>query len=61
MITSLTSGFPSRSTCTQAPEFRVVAPRVVTLRRSTDAQTPIVPFFAARSAIGTWTPNVCTP
>jgi hypothetical protein len=61
MITSFTSGFPRRSTWTQPPESRVVEPRVVTLRRSTDAQTPIVPFFAARSAIGTCTANVWTP
>ena len=35
--------------------------RVVTLRRSTDDQTPMMPSFAFRSAIGTWTPNVWTP
>ena len=61
MITSLTSGFPSRLTWTQAPLSRVEEPRVVTFRRSTDAQTPIAPFFAARPAIGTCTANVWTP
>ena len=48
MITSLTSGFPSRLTWTHAPLSRVEEPRVVTFRRSTDAHTPIAPFFAAR-------------
>jgi hypothetical protein len=59
MTTSLTSGLARRSTWTQAPEFRApLVLRVVTLRRSTDDQTPMMPFFAFSPAIGTCTPNV---
>jgi hypothetical protein len=63
MMTSLTSGLPSRLTWIQSPRFPVAEPRwrVVIMRRSTDAQTPIVPFFGFSRAIGTCTPNVCTP
>ena len=42
MITSLTSGLPSRSTWTQLPELLVTAPRTVVFLRSTEAHTPIV-------------------
>ncbi len=62
MITSLTSGLARRLTWIQAPDERTpLTVRVVILRRSTDDQTPMIPFFAFRPAIGTCTPNVWTP
>jgi hypothetical protein len=61
MMTSLTSGFASRLTWTHPPESRLPETvRVVTLRRSTDDQTPMMPSFAFRSAIGICTPYVWT-
>ena len=62
MMTSLTSGLARRLTWIQAPEERAPeVDRVVTLRRSTDDQTPMMPFLAFSPAIGTCTPNVWTP
>ena len=54
MTTSFTSGLASRLTWIHAPfELEPLVARVVTLRRSTDDQTPMMPLFASRSAIGT--------